>query len=961
VSPVVVKDNKQPQLYLFGSPRLEVDGTRVQIGRRKSMALLAYLAVTDQAHGRTSLATLLWPENGRSCALASLRQALSQVREPLGEPILAIGRESIGLHPETGLWVDVIAFRRCLADALKQDTVASVESLMGAFALYQADFMAAFLLRDAPAFDDWQFLEAESLRQESVLALERVIRFLAQQNRAEEAIPFACRWLELDPFSESAQQELLRLYIRTGQIATAVRHYGLLARRTEQELGMLPVLKLDELLREELLPVNTAGFQQTIPLFSPTARPKRSTLPRILTPFAGRTNEVDELIARLSNRDCALLTLVGPGGSGKTRLAIEATRHLENQFADGAHFVSLIAVDSLDGLMTAIAHALQFSFYGGDDLEVQLAERLQAQEALLILDNFEQLATHAGVLTRLLTAAPGVKLLVTSCCRLNLQEEWLFPLHGLTFPASPDDPASTSYEAVEFFLHCVKRVCPHYVLEAGDLSHIVHICQLVDGLPLGIELAAAWVRTLSCREIAYAIADDAHNLATIWTNMPERHASLGAVCARSWQFLNANEQLIAEQLSLFCGGFDSLAAQAIAGASLPSLMSLTDKSLLRHTLANVQGGGRFQMHEVIRRYARNRLEADEERARMARDRYSHYYTTFLRDRETQLQNNRQLAALSEIAMESSNIQAAWRWAATQGLATAVDRAISPLYLFYDSKGLFGQGIEDFDLALCHWQNQPANSAAPETWRLVDRLLVRQGMLLSRSYDLEKAEANLHKAIARLQQDERNGPHEDEINRGNRQQDDSQVRHELAIALSGLAEIAWQQGKWQEAKERYQESLAYFQALGYKTGVARILTSLGNIAVETAKCDEAWCFYQESRALYQELGNSVGTAGCLNNFSHIAEMRGDYPQAEKWLQESLAMANQASAWWIKAVVLSNLAHIATLQNQCGEAEMYLDKSLALRQQYRLPGLAETQKAMENIQQYREAQPSSSGQR
>lgn len=824
---------------------------------------------------------------------------------------------------------------------------------MQVIALYQADFLADFLLRDAPAFDDWQFHQAELLRQAMAQALERVIRLLAQESRTEEAIPFARRWVALDPFNEPAQYELLRLYIRTGQIATAVRHYDLLARHMEQELGILPVMKLDDLFKEKLLPDSKELAQPAIQLFAQTTRSACPTLPRTLTPFAGRTSEVNELIARLRNPDCALLTVTGPGGIGKTRLAIEAARQLENHFADGVYFIALVAVDSLVGLVTAIANALQLSFYGAGDLEKQLIERLQAQELLLLLDNFEQLVAHARVLTRLLVAAPGVKLLVTSRYRLNLQEEWLFPIHGLRYPATPDDPAPTSYEAVDFFLQCVQRVCPYDVLESGDMPHIVRICQLVDGLPLGIELAAAWMRFLSCREIADAIVHHSHDLATMWTNIPERHASLEAVCAYSWEFLDPIEQRIAEELSLFCTGFDSKAARAIAGATLPMLSSLVDKSLLRRTSSNSQECGRFLMHEVIRRYARSRLEADEERARMARDRYSHYYTTFLRDRETQLQNSRQLAALIEIGLELGNIRVAWRWATTQELATAVDRAVSALYLFYDSKGMFDQGVEDFDLALSHWQNVNAISAAPEIGSLVDRLLVRRGLLLSRSYELDRAEASLHKGVAGLQRCKQTSGH-DQIQIESESQikkqvpDSSQVRHEQAIALRGLAEIAWQRGDWQQAKERYQESLVQFQTLGCIDGVARSLTSLGSIACAMAEYDEALRLDQESLALFKELGNPLGIACCLNNLSHIAEMGGDYGQAQIWLQESLVTAGKASAWWLTAVVLSNLAHIAVLQKRYVEAKMYLEKSLALRRQYHLPGLAAACEAMEALQ-------------
>jgi DNA-binding SARP family transcriptional activator/predicted ATPase/Tfp pilus assembly protein PilF len=944
--PLIAKDSKQISLYLFGSPRLEVDGAKAPIRRRKSMGLLAYLAVTGQAHGRSALAALLWPENNRSCALASLRQALSEIKEGAGNALFAVERESVALQPGEPLWLDVAAFRGCLAAAGIREGAGATAALMEAVALYRADFMTDFLLRDAPDFDAWQFAQAEAFRQQVSQALEQLVRLLVEQERLEEAISFACRRAALDPFHEPAHEELLRLYISSGRLATAVRHYDLHSRQMEAELGILPSKSVADLLRETTLPKATNEAPQTARPELTHPRSPCSTLPRSLTPFAGRTDEMKAVIARLGNPACALLNLVGPGGIGKTRLALEVARQIENQFADGVHFVTLVAVDSLEGLITAIGHTLQLSFYGTEDLERQLIQRLEGQNLLLILDNFEQLAHHAGALTRLLTAVPGLKLLVTSRCRLNLQEEWLFLVPGLRYPPAQDDPACASYEAVDFFIQAVRRICPQCVLQAGDLPHIARICQLVDGLPLGIELAAAWVRNLSCREIADVIATQAHVLATTWTNTPPRHASLEAVCAHSWQLLAATEQEIAAQLSLFCGGFDAAAAYAVAGARLPLLTSLVDHSLLRHTLATGQAEARFQMHDVIRRYAGSRLEADAPGFRKACIRFADYYTTFLRDRECLLQNKRQMTAVAEIELELGNIRAAWAWAATYRVAQATDRGTAPLYLFYDATGMFHQGVEDFDLALGHWQSESACSTTPELRWLLARLLVRHGLLLNRLSECGKAEASLHDGMAHLQASavaapDRHGQLEKLL------PDERQMRYEQAIALTGLAEVCWAQNRRRQATERYNQSLAHFQFLGDKPGVARVFVSLGNLAVERADYENALRLYQESLALNQELGSPVGIAGCLNNFSHIAEIRGDYRQAEKWLQESLATAQQASAWWITAVVFSNLAHIAVLQEQYDQATIYLQKSLALRQQYRLPGLAETQGAMDAI--------------
>lgn len=913
------------RLRLLGSPRLEVKGACARLGRRKSLALLAYLALTGQPHDRISLAVLFWPESERASALAALRQCLSEIKKRLGAAVLQADRYTVSLPAEPPFCVDVLEFRRRLASGLRDDDLAQ---LVKAADLYQGDFMADFVLPDTPEFDEWQRDQAESLRRELSQALAGAVQLLTASNRAEEALPYANRYAALEPGNETAQAQLLRLYIKTGQITAAVERYEQFSRRIESELGRPPTFTLDSLLPDSRLPDREAEAEEVAPAPATTGR-RRAALPRPATPFAGRTSELAKLVTRLKQPGVPLLTIIGPGGAGKTRLALAAARQLETYFPDGVYFVSLEAVEDAAGLLAVIANTLAIAWDGHNNLEIQLMEQLQERHLLLVLDNFEQLTPHAAFLTRLLLAAPGVKFLVTSRIRLKLQEEWSLLLHGMAYPSSADDPAANSYEAVDFLQQCIRQNDPDYRPTRADLPYLVHICQLVEGLPLALELAAAWVKHLSYQEIIEALVRQPERLTAAWADPPDSRASLEAVCARSWQLLTPEERQCAQWLTLFRGSFDQEAAKA-AGVSRPLLAALVDKSLLRRLSPETGSDDRFQMHAVIRRYIQRQLEADKPAATEARRRYARYYAAFLRERDGWLEDGRQATALNEIQRDIANIRAAWRWAAVDREEKATAAALSPLHRFYDMKGMFCQGVEDFELALTHWQKEN-DTGNPAIERLVGRLALRQGLLLHRLSDLDKAETLLLAGIARL------SPHKPDS------------LYDIAIALQGLGKIAIERREWLTAREKYQESLTILQTLDRLFDVAQALSGLGRIASGLAEYEEAAHLYQESLALYQKLGAPLGVAVCLNNLSHIAEMAGNYRQAALWLQLSLTMAEKASSPWLKATALSNLAHIALLQKQPGKAKQYLKQSLTLRQRRKLPGLTVTRQVFEALRE------------
>lgn len=366
-----------------------------------------------------------------------------------------------------------------------------------------------------------------------------------------------------------------------------------------------------------------------------------NTLPPQLTPVIDRKEELAQLKQRLLTQNCRLLNLVGPGGIGKTRLALKVAATLGDAFPDGVYFALLQAIDAPDLLCTTIADALGFSLAGHTALTERLAHYLCDKRLLLVLDNFEQLVAVGGaeMIAGLLCATTHSKILVTSREVLNLQEEWLFPLGGLAYPASSVQPGADpqlawaelqTYGAIELFVECARRVQPSFS-PVEEMTGLVRICQLVQGMPLALELAASWVKTLPCAEIASEIEGDLSFLSSTLRNTPERHRSMQVVFNHTWQALTHEEQGVFKRLSVFRGGFRRQAAETVAGASLPILSALVDKSLLR-----CERDGRYQIHELLRQYAAEQLAHSADDTANARTQHSAYYADFMHQRAEHL-------------------------------------------------------------------------------------------------------------------------------------------------------------------------------------------------------------------------------------------------------------------------------------------------------------------------------------
>ena len=440
-------------VYLFGAPRIVLDGGSVNIERRKTLTLLAYLAVTGRAHSREELITLLWPDLDAARGRAQLRNTLADLQRVIGKGWLDTEGDQVKLAGGRGLRIDVGRFHELIAQVAAHSHPphrpcdACLTALTEAANLYAADFLAGFTLEDAAEFDAWQTFQTETLRLELAGVLEKLAMGLAGRQEYDAAISHARRWSALDPLHEPAQRLLMQLHAWAGDRAAAVRQYQECVRVLQAELGIEPEPETTALFAA--IRGGTAGQPTSaLPLsLSPTPA---HNLPPDPTPFIGRERELAQIAERLADPACRQLTILGPGGMGKTRLAIQAARSEADRFAHGAYFVDMTTVTAPGLLAAVILQAISVTGQGAADTEAELLRFLRDRHMLLVLDGFEHLVDGATeLLPALLRGAPKVKLLISSRVRLNLREEWLAPLEGLEAPALGHEDAKESHYSAD--------------------------------------------------------------------------------------------------------------------------------------------------------------------------------------------------------------------------------------------------------------------------------------------------------------------------------------------------------------------------------------------------------------------------------------------------------------------------------------------------------------------------------
>jgi predicted ATPase/DNA-binding SARP family transcriptional activator len=847
----------------------------------KAPALLAYLAVTRRPQQRDTLAALLWGEMGDADAKNNLRQALTSLRKTL-DPFLEITRDTVALRSDAPLVVDVTAFVQTLRDARQSPAEANVTLLQRAADLYRGDFLEGFLVRDAPEFEEWALAQRTRYRELALQALHTLTTAHLDSADYTAAIDAAGRLLALDGWREEGYRQLMLALARTGQYTAALSQY--------QQCRSVMRAAFDAEPAEE----TTALYARIrAALHGP-----RHNLPAALTGFVGRTAEMTLVRQKLANPACRLLTIVGPGGAGKSRLALEAAAALAPAFLNGVWFASLAAANAgePEALATTLAAALQIPT-GAGELKRQVIGYLRQRELLLVLDNLEHLLNDIGWLSELLAAAPDVKILATSRERLNLQAEQIVHLGGLPTPAA-DHAEPEKFAAVALFARRARRVEPDFALTPQTAPAVIQICQTVGGLPLGIELAAAWVSHYSCPEIAAAMAANLDFLASTHRDASPRQRSLRAAFDHSWRLLAASEQQAFTRLAVFCGSFTREAAAAVAAVPAATLAALVDKSLVRK-----DGAERYDLHEVLRHFAVEQWQAQPDAMAAITPRHSQFYLALLAQQTEQFKGRAQKEALSTVGQELENVRAAWHTAVAQRQMALIEAALEALYHFYMLRSWLAEGLEMFRsarLALAADDDRAAQQ------QVTARLALREAKFLLTLARFEEAQTLLENALATLAASDAPG--------------------EVATARYYLGQVCASTGAYAAAEEHVRASLAMRRALNDPWGQAVSLLELGGLDFYRGHYAAAQRHCAEGLHLAEEIGDLQTIAHLLTGLSIVARQLGDMAAAQRYAERGLAVYEELESPYGRIQSLLTLGGLAVAQGDWPSARPYFEQAL-----------------------------------
>lgn len=926
---VINVSRKKLHLQLFGPPAV-FRGEEPVTGfvSHKASALLFYLATTGQSCNRDMLASLLWGESPEEKARKNLRDVLFNLRPLVGD-YLIISRQTVSLDQEAPHEVDVVRFATLLKELgdLKSGSLsaAAMIFLRDAVDLYRGEFLEGLHISQAPDFETWLFEERTKLHQLVVQSLHSLTNYLTQQGNTALGIKYASRLLALEPWREETHRQLMQLLVWSGQRSAALAQYETCRRLLRENLKIEPEPETRQLyesiLRGDLILAHTSlPSGETI-----STRSAAHNLPASLTRFVGREADLAEILDRLLDADCRLMTIVGPGGVGKTRLALQVVYKLFASqppevmpFMDGIYLVplaaveqyelhrSLTAVTNFNPIAAAIADALQLSLRDPEAPTSRIQNYLREKEILLVMDNFEHLAAAASYLTSLLAAAPRLKVLVTSRSRLNVRGEQVYLLEGLPFPTDMADALSwQGYGSVQLFFQTARAVDANFRLTPAEETAVVRICQLVNGLPLGIELAASWVRVLSCQDIVQELEQNLRFLSATMRDVPERHRSLWAVFSYSWNMLTAEEQQAMRRLSVFRDGFTREAAAEVADVPVSVLMKLIDHSFVRR-MTGVMGKPRFEILEVLRLYAAEHLQQNPGEGMATHGRHQDFFIAFLRQAESRLQNEEQRLALEEIGEEIGNIRAAWRWALLQQDVTAVNEGLMSLFDYYDMRSRFQEGQDVLQRATAMVEAvAPASEEIQLVW---GRLLARQGWFTFHVGRYGEALRLLQQSVALIRP--------------------LSSPPDLVFSLNYQGAVHYHLGDNTQAEALCQEALALSETSNYEAGQGIALNILAQIAFRAGDYETSQAYSQRSLEIVTRLGNPWSRAYSLSNLAQVAFARHAYDEAKRLNLVILEIREEMGDVRGIAMCLEMLARTAVAQDHLSDARTLYQRSLYL---------------------------------
>lgn len=956
----------------------------------KGRALLAYLAVNqERPYRREALAALLWPDAMVQDGRNNLRQALFKLKQSLGEaaePYFITTRTTIQFNRLPTDWLDIEAIRHADARELLQ--------------LYTGQFLDQLHLPDCQEFEEWVLTQREWHHQQAMHKFHQRTEEAMEAGTYDLASQLALRQISLDRWREEAHCQLMQALAQQGKFSAALAQYESCRAILADELGVEPTQETTRLYQQILTSHQSESTTATPQQTESSLTQPQLHLPTASTPFIGRQAELAQIAERLLNPECRLLTLIGSGGIGKTRLALQTAVSLQTQFPDGVGFVSLVDVEAQpqlnDLIATATAKALNLTFAGKESPQTQLGNYLQQKNILLIFDNFEQIMEASALVHDILGTAPDIKILVTSRQKLNLPQEWLLPIHGMDIPPMSVPARNGSiaqYDALKLFFQRARMIQPNFPLSVTDEPFINHICHLTQGTPLAIELAAAWVQTLSCAEIVTEMKQGLTILSTSSAHVPARHRSMQAVFAQSWARLSPAEQNTLMRLSLFRGGFQREAAAAVADASLPILQSLVHKSLIYRE-------DRYRMHRLLRQFAAEQLTSSAQQETAVTS-YLTYYQSFLQKYGQMITGQGRDTAVAALATEEDNIRHAWQLACQRENTSFLETAVIAVYEYYNVQSLFMQGEQLLQQAVQVWANSEESMGNGRIMARWAALHYRLGQYTKAQKQLEtalqqattdnnqneSAFCQLHLGILQhLQgQDEPAQTYlENSLTISRKQEDPYAIAraanalsviyarrgqgpkaialgHEsialyqaiaatdgYCIALGNLCTTNFTLGNYEEAYQLGKQSLAIARTQNMGYGIMSMTVNLGLVLNALGKMDEACQLYEEGLVTARELGHRYGEAALLNNLACIKYDMEEYEAARDGFLQTIQLRQTLNDQWGIATSSIHLGDVYTAMGAYEQAYTNIVHGLQIARQLDVkPALLEGLTAMATL--------------
>jgi DNA-binding SARP family transcriptional activator len=894
------------QIQCFGGFHVNLsDEPITAFNTDKVRALFIYLLVEKgQFFQRSHLAGLLWSDIPEEQALHNLRQAISLLRKATREvdqSIIYADREMVGLQPKANVKVDVLEFTHLIKAAYRYHKnhnglgTIDIIALRKAIDLYQNPFLDRYRLNVSPLFEEWLLITREKFDTAAMEGLAYLAGYYERRDERTNAIHMLRKIIHIMPWDEKAHYQLIQLLAQDGQWSAAQKQYASLVYYLKNDLNVSPdpqtVVLFDQVRAQSLSSIHSKGGTKTL-----------HNLPLMTSNFVGRQKEIANLSELVANPIIRLVNILGLGGIGKTRLALEITFFQYGVFGHGVFMVPLRNAHSFDEFLTAIGQILQIHFTDQYTKEQQVLGYCRQKQLLLLLDNLDELSTNQQVqlfLEAMVKDCQHVMILVTSRQKVKINEETIFALDGLDFQESREsvDKAEELPDAVLLFEQKVQNTQRKFKISLENKALIIKLCRLVEGHPLAIELVAGSISGNVEQRIEETIEQGMSAYVSALANSQQHHQTLAAVFEVSWNRLTLQEKSDLAKLSVLKGGFTDDTVYKIYKIDAHSLSQLIDKSLLRIKVAS-----RYDMHEIVRQFAElkcKQMGSWESAVQIVTD----YYLNFLQEQAIFFESGEQSSCLDWIERELNNIKVGWDWVLQTKQFSLLLEIVDVLYQYFNIRSRFTQGI-DWLLVL-----KTQIEAEPEHQLLYAKVLNRIGSLAYRARKNELAKISLEKCYELLNQLDND--------------------REMALCLVSLGAIELRYKKnYQKALENATQSMELYQNLQDPSGEAYAAYFKGIILNRMSDYDLAELTLQHSITLARETRNERRMVAPLNVMGDIACIKGQYDKAKLFFEEALEIATHLGDRFNQGILLNNLATLFHYSKEYEKEKEVLLESLAI---------------------------------